>query len=75
MGKVFKPDLRREAITRVYDEALKGVSSPARVLEVVEDKRRGLVARLARGGESDEGRVARVLGDFTHPWEWADEAA
>ncbi|GHG14805.1 MULTISPECIES: acyl-CoA synthetase [Paracoccus] len=69
VGKIFKPDLRRMAITRVYDKALDGTG--ARVAEVVEDKKRGLVARLAREGEVDEAAVKAKLGEFTRPWEWA----
>ena len=69
VGKIFKPDLRRMAIRRVYDAALEGTG--ARVAEVVEDKKRGLVARLARDGKADEAEVKRRLGEFTRPWEWA----
>ena len=69
VGKIFKPDLRRMAITRVYDEALAGTG--ASVAEVVEDKKRGLVARLARDGQVDEAAVKAKLGEFTRPWEWA----
>ena len=71
VGKVFKPDLRRRAIQRVYDAALTGAGLPAHVGEVVEDKKRGLVARLSRDGAVDEARLAEVLGGFTRPWEWA----
>ncbi|AUH33833.1 acyl-CoA synthetase [Paracoccus tegillarcae] len=68
VGKIFKPDLRRMAIKRVYDQALEGTG--ASVAEVVEDKKRGLVARLARKGEVDEASVKAKLGEFTRPWEW-----
>lgn len=74
VGKVFKPDLRRLAITRVYDAALAEAGLPAKVAEVVEDKKRGLVARVARSGPCDEEATARVLGGFTRPWEWAGQA-
>lgn len=69
VGKIFKPGLRRLAIARVYDAALSGTG--ARVAEVVEDKTRGLVARLARDGTVDEAEVNRRLGEHTRPWEWA----
>ncbi|MDQ1900335.1 acyl-CoA synthetase [Paracoccus sp. WLY502] len=69
VGKIFKPDLRRLAIKRVYDKALKGTG--AHVAEVVEDKKRGLVARLARDGSVDEAAVKAKLGEFTRPWDWA----
>ena len=71
VGKVFKPDLRRRAITRIYDEALAGAGIPARVAEVVEDKKRGLVARLSKSGTVADQAVQAVLGEFTQPWEWA----
>ncbi|WP_145103840.1 acyl-CoA synthetase [Cereibacter sediminicola] len=71
VGKVFKPDLRRLAIARVYNAALEAADLPARVADVVEDRKRGLVARLERTGEVDEERLSRVLGEFTRPWDWA----
>ena len=67
VGKIFKPDLRRLAIKRVYDHALEGTG--AHVAEVFEDKKRGLVARLARDGQVDEAEVKARLGAFTCPWE------
>lgn len=71
VGKVFKPDLRKRAITRVYDAALAEAGIAAEVAEVVEDRKRGLVARLRRTGEVDEAALAHRLGEFTRPWEWA----
>ena len=71
VGKVFKPDLRRRAIRRVYDAALAEGGSDARVADVVEDKRRGLVARIARNG-ADDGKVSHILGAYTRPWEWSE---
>ena len=69
VGKVFKPDLRKRAITRVYNAALAENGLEARVVEVIDDKKRGLVARVSRDSAEDE--VGRVLGDFTRPWEFA----
>ncbi|MGR3793614.1 acyl-CoA synthetase [Vannielia sp. SX4] len=69
VGKVFKPDLRKMAITRIYNEALEGCG--AEVAEVVEDKKRGLVAKLKKTSGTDEAKVAEVLGSFTRPWDWA----
>ncbi|MCV2882955.1 acyl-CoA synthetase [Actibacterium sp. XHP0104] len=71
VGKVFKPDLRKLAITRVYNEALADAGLAARVSSVFEDKKRGLVARLERTGTVDDDAVAHLLGEFTRPWEWA----
>ena len=70
VGKVFKPDLRRRAITRIYDEALAKAGIPASVALVTEDKKRGLVAKLAKSGPVDDAKVNEVLGGFTNPWDW-----
>lgn len=74
VGKVFKPDLRRRAIQRVYDQALEQEGLAARVMEVVEDSKLGLVAVLERGGGAEEElRVGEILGSFVTPWRWSDE--
>lgn len=70
VGKVFKPDLRKSAITRVYNAALEEAGVAARVVSVVDDKKRGLVAQLAANGATEDA-VGQVLGSFTRPWEWA----
>lgn len=67
VGKVFKPDLRRRAIARVYDQALATAGVDARVAEVIEDRQRGLIARLT--GTSSDTEITQVLGSFTRPWE------
>lgn len=72
VGKVFKPDLRKRAITRIYNAELESSGSTARVAEVVDDKKRGLVAKLSKGGDVDEVQVTRILGQFTRPWDWSD---
>ena len=66
VGKIFKPTLRKMAITRIYDAALSEASCDARVVEVIDDKKKGLIAKVA-GGASDED-VQAVLGEFTRPW-------
>ncbi|EEW25902.1 acyl-CoA synthetase [Rhodobacter ferrooxidans] len=71
VGKVFKPDLRRRAIIRVYDAALTEAGLPVRVAAVVEDKKRGLVAKLTRAPGVEDAAVTAVLGSFTGPWDWA----
>ena len=42
---------------------------PARVAEVAEDKKRGLVARIATTGSVDDAALAAVLGQFPPAWE------
>jgi fatty-acyl-CoA synthase/long-chain acyl-CoA synthetase len=74
VGKVFKPDLRKNAITRVYNEALEKAGLPARVVSVIDDKKRGLVAQLEANG-APEAQVAEVLGAFVRPWEWVQAKA
>jgi len=71
VGKVFKPDLRRMAITRVFNAALEEAGVAARVVSVVDDKKRGLVAQLDQNG-AENAAVDQVLGSFTRPWEWAE---
>ena len=71
VGKVFKPDLRRRAITRTYDAALAEAGLAVRVVEVVEDKKRGLVARVSKSAAVDDVAVGAVLGQFAQVWEWA----
>ncbi|MCH2094490.1 MAG: acyl-CoA synthetase, partial [Rhodobacteraceae bacterium] len=73
VGKVFKPDLRRNAITRVYNDTLEKAGLDARVSGVVDDKKRGLVAQLTANGATEK-EVQDVLGGFTRPWEF-DEAS
>lgn len=79
VGKVFKPDLRRLAIVRVYNEALESIGVPAHVTEVKEDKKRGLVAciypidRALISVEKDS--VKNLLGRFTTQWELVEETS
>ena len=68
VGKVFKPDLRKRAIQRIYNAALQDAGLDARVTAVIDDKKRGLVAQVTR--ESDETALQNTLGQFPRPWEW-----
>jgi fatty-acyl-CoA synthase len=71
VGKVLKNELRKLAIIRTYDAALHKAGVPARVSSVIEDKKRGLVARLERSVEVEDHQVQTVLGQFSQGWEWA----
>ena len=42
------------------------------VIEVLDDKKRGLVARVERTGVVHDDEVGHVLGAYTRPWEWAE---
>ncbi len=70
VGKIFKPDLRKRAITRVYDAALADVA--AEVKSVSEDKKRGLVAHISKTGDVDVAEIGKALNAYTIPWEIAD---
>jgi fatty-acyl-CoA synthase/long-chain acyl-CoA synthetase len=70
VGKIFKPDLRKMAITRIFNEALKEAGSAAKVTSVIDDKKRGLVAQVKMNG-ANESDVGEVLNVFTFGWEAA----
>lgn len=72
VGKIFKPDLRKHAITRIYNGALEKAGLPARVVNVVDDKKRGLVAQVVANG-ADVSDIGQTLGDFVQPWDLVDE--
>ncbi len=71
IGKVFKPELRRLAITRVLNAALAEAGLAAQIQSVVEDRKRGLVALIVRQGPVDDAVVATTLGQFAIAWDWA----
>jgi len=71
VGKIFKPDLRRMAITRIYNAALQSAGIGAEVISVVEDKKLGLVAKLTKTDDSaTDDAVTKTLGVFARPWAW-----
>ena len=67
VGKVFKPDLRKMAITRIFDQTLSEKNAKARVSGVKDDKKLGLVAQIR--GEASDALIKEVLQDYTIPWE------
>ena len=73
VGKIFKPDLRKDAITRVYNEALETNGLETRVVNVIDDKNRGLVAQIEANGVSDTA-IQTILGGFIGKWEHAETA-
>jgi len=68
VGKVFKPDLRKRAIARVYGEALAAAGIDAE-LEVREHKTRGLIVLVTRKDASTEAQIGAALDCFARPWE------
>ena len=71
VGKVFKPALRKLAISRVYSAALSKAGIDAEI-NVIEDKTRGLVAEvIPKGPGTDSEAISAVLGPFPRPWQLA----
>ncbi len=70
VGKILKNELRKSAIERVYNEALKEADIAAQVVSVYEDKKRGLVAQVKKDKDDiSDDSIGGVLGGFTAPWE------
>ena len=71
VGKVFKPDLRKQSIAHVFDQALADAGLELKVTQVIDDKHRGMIAYLSgnRSSVSDE-QVNEVLGEFIPLWDW-----
>jgi acyl-CoA synthetase (AMP-forming)/AMP-acid ligase II len=67
VGKVFKPDLRRLAITRVLDAAFSDANIDAEVVDVVEEKGRGLVAHI-RTNSPDNAALVALMDRYVVPW-------
>jgi fatty-acyl-CoA synthase len=70
VGKIFKPDLRKRAIARVYDKALTDEGVAAHVETVTEDKKLGLVANITGSATPDQ--ISAVLSKYTVAWSHAD---
>ena len=66
VGKVFKPDLRKRAITRTFNAALSDAGLQASVVEVRDDKQLGLIACIA--SEASDSEITAVLGGFANTW-------
>lgn len=71
VGKVFKPDLRKSAITRVLNTTFSAEGIQASVVSVHDDKKRGLVATIS--GQVDKDTIQSVLGRFAVQWEIVTE--
>ena len=69
IGKIFKPELRKRAIARVYNEALKKAELKAKVKEVIDHPNKGLTAVIAKNGENNTKQIGKVLDKFIYAWE------
>jgi hypothetical protein len=59
------------AIMRVYNAALNAAGISAHVDQVIEDKKRGLVAQVSCAAAVDDAALNTALGAFIQPWERA----
>ena len=67
VGKTFKPALRREAIARVFGDALKNAGLEAEV-RVIDDPELGMCAEVRATGAFDEAKAREALDGFARPW-------
>ncbi len=69
VGKVFKPDLRKSAITRVLNQEFANADMPVEVQGVVEDKQRGLVAQIHKTGDAKDADIKKLMGQYSVKYE------
>ena len=69
IGKIFKPELRKRAIIRIYNDALEKADLPARVQEVIDHPKMGLTAIVAKNGVNDIKQIGKILDKFIYKWE------
>ncbi len=67
VGKIFKPDLRRSAICRVFTDALKEAGVEADVT-CEKDSKKGQIAVIKPTAGATEDQVAAVLNSFAVAW-------
>ncbi|MCI4666094.1 MAG: acyl-CoA synthetase [Neomegalonema sp.] len=67
VGKTFKPALRKEAIARVFGEALAKAGLEASV-SVVDDPELGMCAEVTPTGAFDDAKAKEALDGFARPW-------
>lgn len=67
VGKIFKPDLRRAAIRRVYKKALAAEGIAAEVVCEKDDKK-GVIAVVTPTEGATEDQIAKVLDTFAIAW-------
>ncbi|WP_285961786.1 acyl-CoA synthetase [Pseudomonas tohonis] len=70
VGKIFKPALQQREIARVVRQEARGLGLAELSVEVVQDARRGLVARIAAGLQRET--LAPALGRYSFQVDWLD---
>lgn len=68
VGKIFKPALQQREIARVVRQEAAKIGLPDISVEVVQDARRGLVARIAAGPQQE--RLGQALGRYSFQVDW-----
>tara|TARA_Y200000002_G_scaffold381532_1_gene395808 strand:- start:976 stop:2871 length:1896 start_codon:yes stop_codon:yes gene_type:complete len=68
VGKIFKPDLRKMAISRIFSSELQDNKIEVSEIDVVEDKVLGLLAVVAAPSAIDDETIGASLNKFTIPW-------
>ena len=68
VGKIFKPDLRKRAIIRIFNLEFDNKEIKANVNDVVEDKLKGLMAVVSASNEVKDNEIGTVLNQFIVPW-------
>ena len=71
VGKIFKPDLRKKAIIRVFNQEFDKSNIKGSVTSVIEHPKEGLKAQINTNDSSEN--VSKVLSAFTIGWELAKE--
>ena len=69
IGKIFKPELRKRAITRIYNEALEKAKLSVKVKEVIDHPKKGLTAIISKEGIKDQKQIGKVLDKFIYAWD------
>ena len=69
IGKVFKPELRKRAIKRCFDNALAKAGISSEVAEVIDHPQKGLTAMIAKNGVNETKEIGKTLDKFIYPWE------
>ena len=71
VGKIFKPALQQREISRVVHQEARALGLQQINVEVVQDARRGLVARITGPRQTP---LAQALGRYSFQIEWLDTA-
>ena len=69
IGKVFKPDLRKIAIARVYNEVLKKSDLTVIVEKVIDHPKNGLTAVISGSDKGKSEQLGKLLNKFIYSWE------